>query len=242
MKKLITSFALLAIFLGLGIQNTTLAAPVDDRGKITAEVTESKFVAPDTATISFSVETFNKNSQKAIEENNLIMSKITDNIKRILSKNETIKTATYNLNKKYEYNTSSKKNYFAGYEVLNTVTIILKDTTKTSRVIEIATQNGATDVSGLSFTVENAEPVCRELTVAAAKKAQVEAETILAALGKTIDSIANINYYCNTRYNSAPRFYLSKSMGSNSVESAGAPIETGENKITAQVTIVFTIK
>lgn len=241
MKKFIISLAVLSI-ISFGIYNVSDAAVFDDKGKITAEANETKYVAPDTATISFSVETSDKNSQKAVDLNNQKMATITEAVKKLLSTNESVKTASYNLHQKYEYNNVTKKNVQVGYTVTNTLTVTLKDTKKAAKVIDIATQNGATSVSGLSFTIQNTDNVCRELTTKATQKAKKEAENILAALGKTIDTVVSINYSCNSQFHNAPRMYMAMDSVSNAKSAAGAAIEEGENKITAYVTIVFTIK
>lgn len=242
MKKLIVSFAVLAL-LSFGYYNVASATVFDDKGKITAEANESKYISPDTATISFTVETSDKNSQKAVEQNNQKMSAIADAVKKQLAANESVKTSSYNLRQRYEYSNVTKKNVHTGYIVTNTLTVTLKDTKKTAKIIDIATQNGATNVSGLSFTIQNTDGVCKELTTKATQKAKREAETVLAALGKTIDSVVSVNYSCNSQFHHSPRMYMSMEKASNSMDAAsGVTIEEGENKVTAYVTIVFTIK
>lgn len=242
MKKFIISFAFLTL-LSFGIYNVASATVFDDKGKITAEANEFRYVSPDTATISFSVETSDKNSQKAVELNNQKMATISEAVKKQLGANESVKTSAYNLRQKYEYNNIMKKSVQVGYTVTNTLTVTLKDTKKTAKIIDIATQNGATNVSGLSFTIQNTDGVCKELTTKAAQKAKKEAETVLAALGKTIDTVVSVNYSCNTQLHHSPRMYMAMEKAANSMDSAvGATIEEGENKVTAYVTIVFTIK
>ena len=242
MKKLIISFAFLAL-LSFGIFNAATASVFDDKGKITAEANESKYVAPDTATISFTVETSDKNSQKAVEENNKKMAAIAEAVKSQLAANENVKTSSYNLRQKYEYNNVLKKSVQVGYTVTNTLTVTLKDTKKAAKVIDIATQNGATNVSGLSFTIQNTDGVCKELTAKATQKAKREAENVLSALGKTIDSVVSVNYSCSTQIHRSSRMYMAMEDGAvNAKAATGATIEEGENRITAHVTVIFTIK
>lgn len=240
MKKFIISFSLLTI-ISLGLYNVSTAAVFDDKGKITAEASESKYVAPDTASISFAVETFDKNSQKAVELNNQKMAVITEAVKKLLGANESVKTSSYSLHPRYEYSNSSKKSILTGYNANNSLTVTLKDTKKAAKVIDTATQNGATSISGLSFTIQNTDGVCKELTAKATQKAKKEAESVLAALGKTIDTVVSVNYSCNNQYRTSAHMYMAMDNRAKA-EAAGAPIEEGENKVTAHVTIVFTIK
>ena len=243
MKKLTVSlFAIALLAVGIFTSYNTNASVFDDKGKITAEASEFKNISPDTATITFSVETADKNSQKAVELNNQKMSVITENVKKLLGANESVKTASYNLRQRYEYNNVLKKSVQTGYTVTNTLTVTLKDTKKTAKVIDAATQNGATSVSGLSFSVQNTDGVCKELTTKAAQKAKREAEQVLVALGKSIDSVVSVSYSCNTQFHRSPMRFMAMDSEANSKTASGAVIEEGENKITAYVTVVFTIK
>jgi len=243
MKKLIISlFALLLI--SAGAFATTTNQSCDTKGKITTEASESKDIAPDTATISFTVETFDKNSQKSVELNNQKASALVSAIKNSLNPNETIKTSSYTLRQKYEYSNITKKNVMTGYIVTNTVTVVLKDTKKTGKIIDLATKNGATSVNSLSFYVQSSDNVCQELTTKATAKAKKQAAAILVPLGKTIDSVESINYSCSTQ-NSFPNYRnyaFAKTMGSSDEMATPAPIEQGETKVTATVKIIFRIK
>ena len=66
---------------------------------------------------------------------------------------------------------------------------------------------------------------------------------VLAPLGKTIDSVANVSYSCSTRTN-APvyrNYALMKTADAAAGESS-VSIEEGESRVDASVTVVFTIK
>jgi len=239
MKKLIVSILTL---LSLTIATNAVFA---EAGKITANATKSKYVNPDTATISFTIETLDQNSQKAVEINNKKVKTLVDVIKNQLAENETIKTSNYNLSQHYEYNSALKKSIQNGYMVTNTLTVTLKDTAKTGKLIDFAVKNGADKVSNLSFTLQNTDKVCKELTAEAVAQAKNDAMNVLAPLGKKISAISNINYGCSTFSNFSPyRNYVMKSAGPSSDASteSGLTIEQGETKVEASVTIVFTIK
>ena len=108
MKKLIVSFLTL-------LSLTMLANAVfAETGKITANATKSKYVNPDTATISFTVETQDKNSQKAVEINNEKVKSLVEVLKQQLTENEVIKTSSYNLSQNYEYTRTLGDWLFAG--------------------------------------------------------------------------------------------------------------------------------
>ena len=245
MKKLITNLLTISRFvLAFNIYTTQVFAQ-SEVGKITAQANEYKFVAPDTVTITFTTETVDKNSQKAVEINNQKVSKLISAVKKLLAQNESIKTSSYVMHQKYEYNSVTKKNIAVGYSVSNSITVTLKDTQKVGKIIDVASKNDITEVSGLSFSLQNTDAVCKELTQKAVLKAKDEALSVLAPLGKTVDSISNINYSCSTQMRYSPyRNFMMKSAGT--VEAAtpdsSVNIEDGETRVDASVTIVFTIK
>ena len=92
-------------------------------------------------------------------------------------------------------------------------------------------KNGATNVSNLSFTLQNTSNVCKELTAKAAQKAKNEAMNILTPLGKTIDSVYNIDYSCSTqtRFASSRNYTMMKAMASAD--------EAGSNGVSVEISI-----
>ncbi len=243
MKKLTASLFALSAIAVLGFSQDAFAVVVAEKGKITADATEYKYVASDTATITFTVETENKNSQKAVEINNQKTTLVIAAIKKSLAADEAIKTSNYNLRQKYEYNSVTKKNNTVGYVVTNSITVKLKDTQKTGKIIDLATKSGVTSVGGLSFTLQNTDAVCKELTQKAILKAKAQAQDVLAPLGKTIDSISSINYSCSTNTPSLYRnFAMAKGAFAEGAADTAVTIEQGETRVNASVTIVFTIK
>jgi len=242
MKKLIISLFVLGLIATTAYAVTPSSQ--NNQGKITANASEFKYIAPDTATITLTVETTDKNSQKAVELNNQKVSSLTELIKKSLAQNEMIKTTNYNMHQKYEYNNITKKNVVVGYTVVNSVTVTLKDTKKTGKIIDMAIKNGATNVSNLSFTLQSTDNVCKELTAKAVTKAKNDAMNVLAPLGKTIDSIANIDYSCSTRTNGPVyrNYAMMKTMNASADGESSVSVEEGESRVEASVTIVFTIK
>ncbi len=212
---------------------------------ISAQATEEQTIVPDTIEISFSIETKDKNSQKAVDKNSQIANNIIANVKKILGENETIKTNSYSMTQTYEYNKTLKRSEQTGYMVTNGLTVKLKNKSKVSKVIDIATTNGATRVSGLKFTVQSTDNICRQLTAKAAQKAKADAAAIVAPLGGKIDRIVAVNYSCSTENRVNSRFTMSaKALGATmDEESVTAPeIEPGEIKVRAHVNIEFAIK
>ena len=234
------------LFIGLLLVNTKVFADnVPKESIISAQASAEQTVIPDTVEISFTIETRDKNSQKAVDKNSQTANNIIANVKKLLGENETIKTNSYSMTQTYEYNRALKKSELTGYLVTNGLTVKLKDKNKVSKIIDIATTNGATRVSGLKFTVQSTDNICRQLTAKAAQKAKADAAAIVTPLGGKIDRIVGISYSCSTENRMNSRFTMSaKALGASAQEdSITAPeIEAGEIKVRAHVNIEFAIK
>ncbi len=240
-------FGAAILFIGLLLANNQVFADnnTPKESIISAQANAEQTVIPDTVEISFTIETRDKNSQKAVDKNSQTANNIIANVKKILGDNETIKTNSYSMTQTYEYNKTLKKSELSGYLVTNGLTVKLKDKNKVSKVIDIATTNGATRVSGLKFTVQSTDNVCRQLTAKAAQKAKADAAAIVTPLGGKIDRIVGISYSCSTENRMNTRFTMSaKALGaSNEEDTVTAPeIEAGEIKVRAHVNIEFAIK
>ena len=239
-KLIVSSFLLVLISVSL---NQEVVAATKEVGKINASASEVAYVLPDTATISFTVETVDENSEKAVEVNNQKAQKLIVALKSLLGEDETIKTSEYNLHPKYEYNQLTKKSALIGYEVTNTLSVTLKDTQKVGKIINVAAKNEIDNVSGLSFSIQSTDAICKELTAKAALKARQQAQDVLTPLGKKVGDIASISYGCSTNMSYRPyrNFVMSKGAVAESTADS-ISVEQGKNRVEANVTIVFTIK
>lgn len=207
-------------------------------------------VKPDIAQFSFSVKGDGVDAAaaqaKSAEAINVVMGYLKEN--SIDEKD--IKTEGYNLTPKYTYD--SKPCLFGsycppsepkqeGFEVYQSISVKVRDTKKAGELLSGIGAKGATDISGLNFTVDNDEAVKTEARKLAIADAKAQAEVLAESLGVKI--VKMISYYEDTPATAMYGGGMMDMAMSAKAEMAPAPeIPTGENMTTSNVTITYEVK
>jgi len=210
------------------------------------------YAAPDIATVSFSITNESKQSTDARKVVDEKMKKIHDFLTASGVAEKDIKTTGYNLSPKYEWqeqrivcitypcNQPPGKQVLTGYEVTQSVEVKIRDLDDAGTILGGLSDNGATNVSGLNFLVENEDSVQREAREEAITKAKTKAEELAKDLDVSLVRIVSFNEGGNY-----PVYYgraEMKLMSADAGASVAADIPVGENKYTSNVTIVYEIK
>lgn len=210
------------------------------------------FATPDIATFSFTVEAKETDAVTAQNKANEKMNAVLAYLKESGVEDKDIKTEYYNLTPQYEYPQvgictqwgcpPEGEAKLTGYQVSQSVSVKVRDTAKAGELVSGVGGKGATNVSGLSFTIDDEESLmaeARQLAIADAKEKAKE-------LAKNLDSrLVRMNGYWEEQGGYPTPYY---GMGGDSMmkaESAMATpvnLPTGENMITARVNISYEIK
>ncbi len=151
-----------------------------------------------------------------------------------------IQTQNFSVNPKYDW--SSGKQSIIGYSVNQSVSVKVRDFTKTGDILAKATELGANTVSGPSFTIDDPEKVkadARAEAIAQAKsKAKLLADQVGIKLGRIVNFYEGGNEIANVAYG----------MGGGpadmalSVKAAAPTIEPGSQDVQLTVSISYEIK
>src|SRR6185369_3611419 len=151
-----------------------------------------------------------------------------------------IQTSNYSVQPQYDYVQAACANGYCpggkqvlrGYEVRQTTTVKVRDTSKAGDVLSGVGSTGATEVSGLQFTFDDPHQGQVEARAAAIADAKKQAETLAKQLGVSIVRV--VSFRENGGGYPMPRAYaLDASMGKGgAMAQAIAPeISVGENKV-----------
>ena len=143
--------------------------------------------APDTANISLGVTTRAEDTTAASIENAAITAQVRAAVSALGIKNSDIQTSHYNCYP--EYGNDGK---IIGYRVSNTLAVTVRDFQTINKVIDDSLKAGATEVSGLSFSLSDTSKLRGTAIKAAIADAKEKAEIIAASLGKSIIGIQTI--------------------------------------------------
>jgi uncharacterized protein len=204
-------------------------------------------VKPDIATISFGVMAENLDVAKAQTESTTKMNNIINLLKTKGVAEKDIKTTNYNIYPRYDYVQPSQiypyggKQVLAAYVVSQTVEVKIRDISKAGEILTGVGEFGVTDVSGLTFTIDNEDTVKDQARDLAIQDAKAQAKILAKGLGVKLVKITsfsdNENYPI---YFNAPKAMMASGVGG--ADSAVAQISTGENKITSNVSITYEIR
>lgn len=202
---------------------------------------------PDIATFSFSVYAEAETASAAQDKSATGVNEILSYLKEQGVEEKDIKTLYYNLNPRYEYMEQICNSYgycpvgervLRGYEVSQSVEVKVRDTAKAGDLISGVGSKGATDISGLQFTVDDEEATMAEAREKAIADAKAKAEVLAEDLGVRV--VRMTGYWENTP--SYPYGYGGAAM-SESVKDYVAPsTPSGENTTTVQVNISYEVR
>ena len=216
---------------------------------------------PDIATFDFTVTNEATSVADAQTKTTAKMNSITDFLKKNNIAAADIQTTDYSLYPQYEYQNYAcpaydsvssgsvssgvmiptpvcppSKSVLTGYNVSESITVKIRDLSTAGTILSGIGEFGVTNVSGLSFTEDNVDA----LTKQAEQKAISDAKTNASALARNLGvKIVRLVSYSNQ--SQGPVMYA-VAMASNSKASAVPEISAGQNKITANVTLVYEVR
>ena len=215
---------------------------------ITVDGEGSVNVIPDIATISYTVsaeavtasaaqDTYTKKANVALEV-----------IKQLGVEEKDIKTTSYSIAPKYAYAPPCYSGYcppnnegrVVGYTVSETKEVKVRDTKKVGDVLAKLGDAGVSNLYGPNFTIDDEDAPRAQARKEAILKAQAKAKVLAKDLGVRLSRIVNFSE------SGGPMPYYAYSMGGASADVASKaetpPIQTGENKITVNVSISYEIR
>lgn len=189
-------------------------------------------------TIGFS--NLDKDVSKAQMENKKVMDQIMADVKKMNIEDKDLQT-NYTIYPEYEY-LADKGSVLKGYRVSNQLTIKIRDLGRITDVLGLAGKYGATEINGLTFTIDDPENLKAEARAKAVDDAQVKAAYLAKTLGVKLGRVVNYNEYENTSYDYANVSMMAKSyMGAEGGGGEPAAVATGSKDVSMNVNISYEI-
>jgi uncharacterized protein YggE len=193
-------------------------------------------MTPDTADLRLGVVVQRPTASAARTEAAAAMTRVVAVIKAAGIADKDIQTAMLSLQPVYDYSTNSNPPKLIGFQVVNTVAVIVRDLAKTGDLIDDAVEAGATSIDGVSFRVENPTAVESQARRAAVADARAKADQLAAAAGVSIVGVSVISEQ------SAPVPYpMPFAAGAAVARDESTPVQPGQSEIAISVTIVYRI-
>jgi uncharacterized protein len=193
-------------------------------------------ISPDIAVLSIGVTANGNTVTEAQNQINSKINQVSEAIKALGVDSKDIQTNSYSVNPNYDFNSGTQR--ITGYNATTNLSIRVKKLDNINAVIDTSTQNGANQVNGLSFDVEDrteAENEARQKAIEdAKKKAQQAAKIAGFKLGNLV------NYQENFSGNGP--IPLPARAENLAADKTTTQVEPGQTDIVISVTLSFEIR
>lgn len=194
---------------------------------------------PDTAILSISVVSQAKRALEAQQDNANKSDAVVRAVKSAAGAGAEIKTSGYSLQPQRVYKEGVPPT-ISGYEARNGVTVVLSDLTKVGSVIDAASEAGANDVGGISFTLRKDRPARDQALADATREAINKAQVIAQALGGRVVRVVEVQE--EGVQQPRPVYDQLQIQSMRAGGGAATPIEVGTLDITSRVQLIAEVE
>jgi hypothetical protein len=209
------------------------------------------FMVPDIGQFSFSVTANGESAAAAQEASGNKINAIMAYLREQGIEERDIKTRNYNLFPRYRWEERMcpvgsfcppGERVSDGFEVTQTITVKVRETDGAGTIIAGVGERGATNISSLSFTIEDVDAVQAEARALAIADAQAQAVLLAEQLGVRLGRI--VSFYEHGGW-AQPYYDRSMSLEATALDGAGfggAELPLGEENTRVSVEIVYEIE
>jgi hypothetical protein len=233
-RRILPVGALIAATLSVAAAQAQTAEPKSPAQARVVVVGEgSVTVAPDYARIRSGVSTNAKTVKEASDTNSKLMANIIATLVDAGVAKKDIQTSEFSIEPVYISPIPPSGPKLSGYRVSNQVNVTIHQISQVSEVLDRLVKAGATDAGNIAFLISDREKALDQAREAAITNARHRAELYAHASGLTLGRVAWITE--NSDLAPLRGFKLEQA------KMATVPIESGEDTITARVTVGFDI-
>ncbi|OEF96693.1 SIMPL domain-containing protein [Desulfuribacillus alkaliarsenatis] len=195
-------------------------------------------VKPDAAQISLGVRTESATAKEAQTENARITNQLIAALKAAGIEENNMQTQNFSVHPQYDYNVErGQTRRIIGYQVQNMLIVKIDDIAQVGPVIDSAREAGVNEVNSIRFLTTQERTLRNDALTKAVEDAKQKADTIAAALGKTVQDVVSVT---TDSVSAPPNNFRNMQMAETADSST--PIIGGELTINASVHVQFTMK
>ncbi len=227
------------VLLGAKINQTMLAAqqigePEPFEHTIVIDGTGTVTGTPDIATVSMGVESKGADVATAQAANTTAMNALIEKIKALGVASADLQTSNYSVYEDQTWNPDTGEYTSNGWIVSQQISVKIRDTAKISMVLDTAGKNGATNIYGPTFTIDDPTNLKAQARDEALADAKTRAEAIAKSLGVRLEQIVGYSEWSD---DGLSFFDSVKELGG---AGGSAPtIEAGSTDVTVNVSVTY---
>jgi uncharacterized protein YggE len=193
-------------------------------------------IRPDTADVRLGVLVQKPTATEARDAAATAMTSVVAVIKQAGIADEDIQTAMLSLQPVYDYNKNANPPPLVGFQVTNTVNVVVRDLSKVGDLIDEAIAAGATTVDGVTFRVDDPSGAEAQARKAAVDDAKAKAEALASAAGVRITGVTGISDVGGPM--PYPAVYERAAVAA---DGASTPVQPGQLEIAVSVQVVYSL-
>lgn len=214
-----------------GTEETTNDGPTPS---VTVGASATVEAAPDLAVVRVAVEATADSAEEARASVATDAERMRAALRDAGVPDDAVRTEAFSIYPQYDYDGETRERELVGYRAVHAYRIEVAPD-RAGEVIDVAVGNGATSVSGVSFTLSDAaeQELRQEALTAAMGNARADAETVAAAAGATLGDARTISTSNGGSVGPFPAYETRADAGGSTV------VEPGTVRVSASVTVVY---
>lgn len=220
---------------------TPVSIPFETAATVSVTGTGRVTVEPDTASIALGVTVFEADLAEAQAKATTQMNAIIDTVKDAGIADEDIQTSNYSVNVRQDYDENGNPTKVIGYDINNTVTVIVRDLDALGTILDSVVQSGANTIYGISFFTWDMTEATAQARVAAVADARAHADQLADAAGLSVGRIVTITEGSSAAPPPIP-FGRAADMDMAAAESVPVPVQVGTQQVEVQVSITYELE
>lgn len=221
----------LALVAGFAMPAYAGSISIEGRGEVTAK--------PDTAYVTSGVTTQGATAREALDLNTKAMADLLAALKDSGIEARDIQTSGFSVSPNYVYSDARDENGYSlppkiqGYQVSNTVTVVVRQLDNLGAILDKSVTVGANTINGVSFDVADPSALYNEARKAAFADARAKAELYAEVAGTKLEEINSISETQGfNQPQPAPMYARAQAADAGSV-----PVESGELSFAINVSV-----
>ena len=233
MKRWIIGLLALGLVAAIGCTEVDVLSGVEPEG---IRVTGSGKVTatPDIARVRLGVETFDRDVETAVAENNRRADAIIEALKALGIEEKDIQTTSFSISPQRDFR-GEPPYPIVGFTVRNVIAVKVREIESVGTALQKAIDAGANNVEGVAFDVDDPTPLRAEARTKAIEDAKSRAEALAEAAGVRVGKAVRIT---ELSVSIPPVFRGGFDEAVGAVE---VPVQPGELEISVTVEVLFEI-
>jgi uncharacterized protein len=192
-------------------------------------------VVPDLATVTIGVTSTAASAREALDANTKSMTTLFDVLQKAGIDRKDITTSNFSVGPRYDYNNNTQPPKVLGYDVTNSVSVVVRKIDDLGGLLDVAVTNGSNQINGVTFSVSKPEAALDEARKLAVADARHKAEIYAAAGGFTLGDIVSISEGIEAP---PPVMYAAQAKGI----AQDVPVARGEQALAIDVSVRYEMK